>query len=106
MTETGGADTAAGVNPTPAALLDDIERVMRLQIALVRHEAREFAIGNLVAVALMAGGGLVLLLAVLVAVPVIVVLASPNPVVAGIAWTVLYLLVGAGLVIAGRMRLS
>jgi hypothetical protein len=83
-----------------------LDQLWRLEVALVKQEAREMAIRNGVAFGLLAAGGLLLLLALLVALPVLIVLLIPAHVIAAAVWLALYLVVGAALVLIGRARLQ
>ena len=88
-----------------AEVVQDVNRLVSLEIALAKQELKELAIRNGIAVGLLAFGGLLCLLAVLVAVPVALVLLAGFGWIAAAAWAAIYLLIGIGLVLAGRARL-
>ena len=88
-----------------AGLIEQAERLVKLEIELAKQEVRELAISNGIAAAAFAGAGLLVLLAVLVAVPVwIVTLLGHHAIAAGV-WIVLYLAVAGGLALFGRSKL-
>ena len=71
---------------------------------MAKQELKDLAMANAVAAGLVAGGGLLLLLGVLVAIPTLVVVLVPWHWQAAAAWVVLYGLLGAGLVLYGKTR--
>lgn len=88
-----------------AEVLQDASRLVSLEIALARQELKELAIRNAIAVGLLAFGGLLCLLALLVAVPVAVVLLIGFGWIAALVWAAAYLVIGVVLVLVGRARL-
>jgi len=93
-----------------AEVVQDVSRLVNLEIALAKQELKELAIRNGIAVGLLAFGGLLCMLALLVAVPVAVVLliAFGWTAVAVIAVAVLaavYLVIGVVLLLVGKARL-
>ena len=61
-----------------ASVIGDAQRLVALEVALARQEMKELATGNAIGAGLMAFGGLLVLLAVLVAVPSLVVILVPG----------------------------
>lgn len=93
-----------------AEVVQDASRLVNLEIALAKQELRELAIRNGIAVGLLAFGGLLCMLALLVAVPVGVVLAvafgwTAVAVIAAAVWAAIYLVIGAVLLLVGKTRL-
>jgi cytochrome c biogenesis protein CcdA len=82
------------------------QRLVSLEIALAKQELREIAITNIIAAACLAAAGLIAIVAVLVALPVLVVVAVPWHWEAALAWAIAYLLIAAGLAVYGKSRLS
>ena len=89
-----------------AEVVQDLNRLVSLEVALAKQELRELATTNAVAVACFAAAGILALLALLVAVPVIVVLAVPWHWEAAAVWAVAYVLIAAALALYGRARLK
>jgi len=88
-----------------AEVVQDVNRLVGLEIALAKQELKELAIRNAIAAACIAAGGLFAMLALLVAVPVAVVMLVPWHWEAAAVWAVLYLLLAAVLALYGRARL-
>lgn len=88
-----------------AEVVQDLDRLVSLEVALAKQELKELAIRNAIAVACMAVGGLLAVLALLVALPVMVVMLVPWHWEAAAAWAVVYLFVAVALGIAGKARL-
>jgi VIT1/CCC1 family predicted Fe2+/Mn2+ transporter len=88
-----------------AEVVQDISRLVSLEIALAKQELKELAIRNAIAAACIAAGGLFATLAVLVAVPVLVVMLVPWHWEAAAVWAVVYALLAAGLALYGKARL-
>jgi cytochrome c biogenesis protein CcdA len=89
-----------------AEIVEEAERLVRLQIALARQELKEMAINNGIAAGSFAGAGLLALIAVLVGIPVLVVTLVPDHWLAALIWVIFYLAVAAGLILLGRTRLQ
>jgi hypothetical protein len=87
-----------------AAVIHDAQRLVSLEIALAKQEIKDLVMANAVAAGLVAAGGLLLLLGVLVAIPSLVVVLVPWHWEAALAWVVLYVAIGAGLVVFGKTR--
>ncbi len=88
-----------------ASVIGDAQRLFALEVALAKQEMKELATGNAIAVGLMVFGGLLVLLAVLVAVPSLVVILLPWHWQAAAVWIGAYVLIGALLMLAGRARM-
>ena len=90
-------DLASGV-------IHDAQRLASLEIALAKREVKDIAVANGIATGLVVGGGLLIMLAVLVAVPVTVVLLVPWHWQTALAWVVGYVLLGIFLLLAGKAK--
>jgi cytochrome c biogenesis protein CcdA len=104
----GQKDTETRVSSRELAadVMQVAQRLVSLEIALAKQELREIATTNIIAAACMAAAGLIAILAVLVALPVLVVVAVPWHWEAALAWAIAYILIAAGLALYGRSRLS
>jgi small-conductance mechanosensitive channel len=102
-TEVREAGTARGLI---ASVVSDAQRLVALEIALAKQEAKELATGNAIAAGLIAFGGLLLVLAVLVGLPSLVVWLLPWHWQAAAVWVAAYVVIGLVLVIIGRARLQ
>ena len=89
-----------------AEVVQDVNRLVSLEVALAKQELKELAIRNAIAVTCLAIGGLLATLALLVAVPVVVVMLVPWHWQAAVVWVVVYVLLAAGLALYGRARLK
>jgi hypothetical protein len=83
-----------------------VQRLVSLEIALAKQELREFAMTNIIAAACLAAGGVFAILALLVALPVLVVVAVPWHWEAALVWVIAYALIAGGLALYGKSRLS
>jgi uncharacterized membrane protein YqjE len=88
-----------------AELVEEAERLVRLEIALAKQELKEMAITNGIAAGSFAGAVVLALTALLVGLPVVIVLLAPNHLLAAVIWFLLYLALAAGLAFFGRSRL-
>jgi hypothetical protein len=102
-TEVREAGTARGLI---ASVVSDAQRLIGLEIALAKQEAKELATGNAIAAGVIAFGGLLLLLGVLVALPALAVLLLPWHWQAAAVWAGAYVVLGLLLVIIGKARLQ
>jgi hypothetical protein len=100
--ESGEEQPAADV---AGDLAEDVRRLIDLQVELAKREVRELAVANATAAGIMGTGGLLIVLAVLVALPVLLVIVLPWHWQAALVWMVAYLLIGAVGVLVGRSRL-
>ena len=89
-----------------AKIVEEAERLVRLEIALAKQELKEMAISNGIAAGAFVGAGLLVLIAVLVGLPVVFVILAPNHWLAALVWVALYLVIAGGLVLFGRSRLQ
>lgn len=88
-----------------ADVVQDLHRLVSLEVALARQELKELAVTNAIAAACFAAAALLALLALLVAVPVIVVVVVPWHWQAAVVWAVAYALIAAAVALYGRARL-
>jgi hypothetical protein len=89
-----------------ASVVSDAQRLVALEIALAKQELKELATGNAIAAGIIAFGGLLIALAVLVALPSLVVWLVPWHWQAAAVWGAAYLVIGLGLVLLGKSRLQ
>jgi putative superfamily III holin-X len=102
-TDVREAGTARGLI---ASVVSDAQRLLALEVALAKQEAKELATGNAIALGLIAFGGLLLVLAVLVALPALAVWLLPWHWQAAAVWLGVYVVLGLVLVIIGKARLQ
>jgi hypothetical protein len=88
-----------------ADVVQDANRLVNLEIELAKQELRELAVRNGVAAGLLAFGGLLCILALLVAVPVAVVLGTGSGWIGAAIWAAIYVVIGVVLLLVGRARL-
>lgn len=86
-------------------IVREAQELVRLEVSLALQEMRELAVRNAVATGLLAFGGLLLMLAVLVALPVLLVLLWWNHVAGSAIWLGTFALLGVALLVAGRLLL-
>ena len=89
-----------------ADLLEDVQRLGRLEADLARTEIKDLLVGNGIAAGSMAGAGLLGGIAVLVGIPLWAVMLSRKRARATGIWVGLYLGAAAGLASFGRRRLQ
>jgi hypothetical protein len=89
-----------------ASVVGDAQRLVSLEIALAKQELKELATGNAIAAGLMGFGGMLLVLAVLVALPSLVVALLPWHWQAAAVWLGAYVVIGLVLLIFGKARLQ
>ena len=89
-----------------ASVVSDAQRLVALEIALAKQETKELATGNAIAAGLIGFGGLLLVLALLVALPTLAVWLLPWHWQAAAVWVGAYLVLGLLLVIIGKARLQ
>ena len=88
-----------------ADIVESAQQLVRLEIALAKQEAKELAVRNGVAIGMMAAGGLLAMLTLLVAVPVTIVLVFHSWI-AGLVWVLAYAIVSTVLILVGKSRLK
>lgn len=88
-----------------SSVVGDAQRLINLEIALAKQEAKELATTNGIAAGVIAFGGLLLALGVLVALPVMVVQLVPWHWQAAAVWAAGYVVLGLVLVMIGKSRL-
>jgi uncharacterized membrane protein YqjE len=88
-----------------AEIVEEAERLVRLEIALAKAELKELAITNAIAAAAFAGAAVLVTVTLLVAIPVLIVVAVEPHWLVALVWIVVYLLAAAGLALLGRSRL-
>ena len=89
-----------------AEVIHDAQRLVSLEIALAKQEVKGLVMANAIAAGIMGFGGLLVVLAVLVAVPSLVVVVVPWHWQAAVVWIAAYVLLGIGLVFYGKSRLA
>jgi Putative Actinobacterial Holin-X, holin superfamily III len=89
-----------------AEVVRDAQRLVGLEIALAKREIRNIAMANAIAAGMVAAGGLLAMLGVLVAVPSLIVWVVPWHWQAAAVWVALYVLLGFGLALMGRARFA
>lgn len=105
-TEPGTNGSSVKSGHLAAEVVQDLNRLVSLELALARQELKEFAVTNGIAIACFAVAGLLAGITLLVAVPVIVVVAVPWHWQAAVVWALAYALIAAGLALYGRRRLQ
>jgi len=100
-----GTGSSASSRELAVEALQRVQRLVGLEIALAKQELKEIAIVNLIAVACLAAGGLLAILALLVAIPVLVVALVPWHWQAALVWAVAYIMIAVGLAFYGKSRL-
>ena len=88
-----------------ARIVEQAEELIRLEIALAKAELKEMAITNAIAAGAFAGAGLLAIVTLLVAIPVLIVVAVEPHWLAALSWIVVYLVLAAGLALFGRGKL-
>jgi hypothetical protein len=89
-----------------AEVVHEAQRLVNLEIALAKQEIKDLALANAIAAGMLAAGGLLLVVCVLVAVPVLVVVLLPWHWQAAATWIILYVLGGISLALAGKARFA
>lgn len=88
-----------------AGLVEQAEHLVKLEIELAKQELKELAIRNGIAIGLFAGAGLLAMLAIFVALPVLIVMLIPAHWLAALIWLLLYLFLAVGCALVGRSLL-
>lgn len=89
-----------------ASVVGDAQRLVALEIALAKQEIKELVATNAIAAGLIAAGGFLAVLGLLVALPVTVVLLVPWHWEAAAVWAAAYLVIGLLLVLIGKAKLQ
>jgi cytochrome c biogenesis protein CcdA len=87
-------------------IVESAQQLVRLEIALAKQEVKELAIRNAIAFGALAVAGLFALLALLVALPVLLVVWIDNHTLVAIIWLALYVVLALGLALFGRFRMQ
>jgi cytochrome c biogenesis protein CcdA len=88
-----------------AEIVEEAERLVRLEIALAKAELKELAMTNAIAAGAFVGAATLLMVTLLVAIPVLIVVAVEPHWLAALVWIVVYLVLAAGLAFLGRSKL-
>lgn len=88
-----------------ADVVESAQQLVRLEIALAKQEVKELAVRNGIAIGALAAAGFFGVLALLVALPVLLIVWIDNHTLVAIIWLALYVLLAAGLALFGRARL-
>jgi len=86
-------------------IVEDAQELVRLNIQLAKQEVRELLVRNGIAIGLLMFGAMLVLLAILVALPAFLVVLWPNHLIAAAIWLGGYAIVGGALALVGRLRL-
>lgn len=89
-----------------ASVVDDAQRLVSLEVALAKQEAKELATANAIAAGIIGFGALLVVLGVLVALPTVAVWLVPWHWQAVAVWAAGYVVIGLVLVLIGRARLQ
>ena len=89
-----------------ASVVNDAQRLVSLEVALAKQEAKELATDNAIAAGIIGFGALLVVLGVLVALPTLVVISVRWHWQAAAVWVVAYVVIGAVLYLIGRARLQ
>lgn len=96
----------SGARGLIASVMSDAQRLVALEVALAKQEAKEFATRNAIAAGVIAFGALLLILGVLVALPALAVWLLPWHWQAAAVWAGAYVVIGLLLLIIGKSRLQ
>ena len=99
-------DTRDSSGDLASGLIEDVQRLVQLEVALARQEVKELAIRNGVAAGFLTFAALLAMLGIFVAVPVLIVWLVPEHVIAAVVWVAAYLVGGAVLALVGRAMLK
>ena len=100
------SDTRASSGELAAPAMQSAQRLVSLEVALAKQELREIVMTNVIAAASIASAGLLTILALLVAVPVLVVVLVPWHWQAALVWAIVFVVIAGGLALYGKSRLS
>ena len=99
------ARPSMGSGDLASEVIQDARRLVSLEVALARQEVKDLVVVNAIAAGMTAGGGLLVILAVLVAAPVSLVILVPWHWQAAVIWAVAYATIGVALMLIGKSRL-
>lgn len=99
-------DETEPANGLIASVVNDAQRLVSLEVALAKQEAKELAIANAIAAGVIGFGGLLVALGVLVALPTVVVWLVPWHWQAASAWAAAYLVIGLVLIVIAKAQLQ
>ena len=88
-----------------ADIVESAQQLVHLEVALAKQEVKELAVSNGVAAGSFALAGLLAMIALLVALPMVLVLWMDNHVLGAVIWFAVYVLVAAGAALFGKSRL-
>ena len=88
-----------------AEIVEEAERLVRLEIALAKAELKELAVTNGIAVGAFTAAAMLVITTLLVAIPVLIVVAVAPHWLAALIWIAVYLLLAVGLALFGRSKL-
>ena len=88
-----------------AGLVEDAQRLVKLEIELAKQEMKELAISNGIAGGLLAGAGLLAMIALLVGIPVFLVAVLPWHWEVALIWVVLYVAAAVAMALIGKSML-
>lgn len=88
-----------------ADVVESAQQLVRLEISLAKQEVKELAVRNGIAIGALVAAGFFGILALLVALPVLLIVWIDNHTLVAIIWLALYVLLAAGLALFGRARL-
>jgi MFS family permease len=104
--ETHANGNGASARGLIGSVVGDAQRLVALEVALAKQELKELATANAIAAAVIAFGGLLVVLGVLVAAPVLVIALAGWRWEAAAIWLAAYIVVGVLLVVVGTSRLQ
>jgi Putative Actinobacterial Holin-X, holin superfamily III len=104
--ETHANGKSASARGLIASVVGDAQRLVALEVALAKQELKELATANAIAAAVIALGGLLIVLGVLVAGPVLVITLVGWSWEAAATWVAAYIVLGLVLVVVGKSRLQ
>ena len=104
--EAVAGEAHVGARGLIASVISDAQRLVALEVALAKQEAKELATANAIALGVITFGGLLVMLAILVALPVMVVMLVPWKWEAAAVWAGAYIVIGVVMVLVGRARLQ
>ena len=93
------------VSTIVSGIVADVQNLARQEVALAKQEVKELAVRNGIAIGALAAAGFFGVLALLVALPVLLIVWIDNHTLVAIIWLALYVLLAAGLALFGRARL-